>query len=112
MPEVDFMILCDHVRPEGPILHIIAAGIDRIEAASFPTVHNMGIAIRLLLTRAECDEEPSLELRFSDQDGRRLVGFNGKFQAKYPDNVPPGWHAYGVMPINMGLPLPAPGIYS
>jgi hypothetical protein len=112
MPEVDFMILCDYVRPEGGIMHILGGGIDKIDLGTFPAVHNIGIAIRLTMTRAECGRTHEIELVFQDTDGRRMVGFSGSFNAIYPDGVPPGWPAHGVIPINMGIPLPAAGMYS
>jgi hypothetical protein len=112
MPEVDFMILCDYVRPEGTIMHVIAAGIDRITAPSFPTAHNLGIALRLTLTRSECNYPHQIELIVQGDDGDRVAGFTGTFETGYPEDVPVGWRAYGSIPINLGIPLPKPGVYS
>lgn len=112
MPEVDFMILCDHVRADRGVFHMIAAGIDRIHTDTVPAARNVGIAIRLSLTRVECQHSHQIELIFQDQDGERILSFTGVFEAKYPDDLPPGWPAHGAIPLNLALPLPRHGIYS
>jgi len=112
MPEIDFMVLSDYVRAEGGVLHIIAGGVDRIQVPSVPTAHNIGVAIRLSMTRNECDRRHRLELIFQNQDGQRLMDFRAEFGATYPKDVPPGWPAFGVVPLNLGLPIPDLGIYS
>jgi hypothetical protein len=112
MPEVDFMILCDYVRADNGILHIIAGGIDHVTAATVPSAQNVGIALRLTLTRAECDRTHDLELIFQNQDGHRFVQIRATFASAYSEDLPPGWPAYGIVPLNIALPLPSYGIYS
>jgi len=104
LPEVDFMIVCDYVRADQGVLHMIAAGVDRVFASEVPTGRNVGIGIRLLLTRNECGRPHQLELIFQDEDGVRLTEFTGQFVAEYPPNLPGGQQASVVMPLNIGLP--------
>jgi hypothetical protein len=53
MPEVDYAFLCDHVRAEGGVAHVIAAGIDTIYQEQVPSVANFGLLARITYTRAE-----------------------------------------------------------
>jgi hypothetical protein len=112
MPEVDFMILCDYVRVQDGLFHMIGGSIDRLYTPAVPSAHNVGIAIKIALTRAECDYEHRVDLIFQGQDGQRYPTVNGKFRVKYDESLPPGWPAYGAIPFNLALPLPAYGIYS
>lgn len=112
MPDVDFMVLCDYVRADGGLLHMIAAGIDRIHAPSVPSGQNVGIALRVSLTRAECDHPHQLQLVFQDEDGNRLSDFRAEFRTAYPTDSTPGWPATSGLALNMGLPLPRYGVYS
>jgi Family of unknown function (DUF6941) len=112
MPEIDFMVVSDYVRAEGGVLHMIAGGVDRIQAANVPTAHNVGVAIRLSMTRAECDRVHRIELIFQTQDGAQLLKLRAEFQTAYPEHLPPGWPAFGIVPLNIGLPIPDYGIYS
>lgn len=91
---------------------MIAAGIDHIYTPSVPSARNVGIAVRVALTRAECDHPHDVELIFQGQDGQRLLAINGAFQASYAEDLPPGWPAYGAISFNLALPLPEYGIYS
>jgi hypothetical protein len=112
MPEVDFMILCDYVRSDGGVLHMIAGGVDQISAGDVPAAHNVGIGLRMSLTRAECDRPHDIELRWQDREGEPLLQIRAAFNAEYPIGLPTGWLAFGVLPLNVALPLPAYGVYS
>lgn len=112
MPDVDFMVICDHVRMDGGVLHILAAGIDRIHAPSVPTQAAIGIALRLSLTRAECGRSHRIELIFQSEDGDQLLQFSAAFSSDYPEDVPAGWPANAGVPLNIAIPIPAYGRYS
>jgi hypothetical protein len=112
VPEVDFMVLCEHVRADGGVLHMLGAGLDKIGIPVVPSGCNMGIALRLKLTRNECDRPHQAEIIFQNEDGAASARLAATVQIGYPDDVPKGWPAYAVLPINMGVPIPAHGIYS
>lgn len=114
MPQVDFMILCDYVRSsDGGLLHMIAAGIDRLRVPVLPTVQNVGVAVRLSLQRSECDRDYELQLIVQHADGERIAELLGQFRATYPpSNMPPGWATHMALALNLGLPLQVYGEYS
>jgi hypothetical protein len=112
VPEVDFMVLCDYVRTDNGVFHMIAAGIDRIQTPVLPAIRNVGVAIRLRLTRVECDRDHEVQLVFQGEDGQRFVEIRGVVHVVYPDTLPAGWPAFGAIPFNLGLPLQAYGLYS
>lgn len=112
MPDVDFMVVCEHVRQEGGVLHMLAAGLDQIGIPAVPSGCNLGVGLRLTLTRAECGREHEVELIFQNEDGLRLSMVSGRFSADYPDGLPPGWPAYAGLALNLGVPVPEYGVYS
>ncbi|MDP9797567.1 hypothetical protein J2S43_006079 [Catenuloplanes nepalensis] len=79
MPELDFLMLCDHVRAEGAIVHLVAAGIDRIYIEQLPGVVPIGIAARVSFADAvvPADGLPRTELDFQGPDDRTIVSFRG-----------------------------------
>lgn len=110
MPEIDYMVVCDYVRGDAGVLHMVAAGIDRIRAESLPTGRNVGVGMRLALTRDECEHPHEIELAFHDATGAKLLSFRGEFRVTFPDDAP-GDVAFAAFPVNLGLPLPAYGAY-
>jgi len=69
VPELDYAVLCDYVRTEGGIAHVIAAGIDTIWAGEIPTGQNIGLhcAIRLAtLHRGSQERSGSTVTRLGD----------------------------------------------
>lgn len=112
MPDLDFMVVCDHVRAEGGLLHMLAAGLDKIIAAQVPTAHSFGVGVRLTLTRAECDTEHELHLIFQGADGERIMEMVARLKAEYPRDVPIGWPAKAVAALNVAIVLPRFGEYS
>ncbi|HEX5496109.1 MAG TPA: hypothetical protein VFX70_16190 [Mycobacteriales bacterium] len=112
MPEVDFMVVCDYVRADAGGMHMIAAGVDRIQPSSVPYVQNLGVATRLALTRAECDVPHHIRLIFQDQDGKRILDVTATIAPKYPDDLPVGWRVKAGVALNVGVPLPDYGLYA
>lgn len=112
MPDLDAAILCDYVRSEGGVAHIIAAGIDRIATEQVPTGQNVGLYILVRFTRAECGRPHRVEVVFQDEDGSRLVQVEGAITPEWSEDTPPGWKQGAVLALNLGLPLPRFGIYS
>lgn len=112
MPAVDYAIICDHVRVEGALAHMIAGGIDTIFAPAVPTAQSVGVCVRLTFTRAECGRPHRLELIFQNADGGRLAHITATAVPGYPEGLPPGWPVGLVVGLNLGLPLPEYGVYS
>lgn len=113
MPELDFMCIADYVRAENGVLHMIAAGFDRLYASTVPSSRHVGFGLRLLLTAAETRHEHPVELIFQDSDGRRLAQLNAMIRSQpVPANARPGRPFGAVIAFNIQLPLPAYGDYS
>jgi len=113
MPELDFMCVADYVRAENGVLHMIAAGFDTIYAQAVPSVRQIGLGMRLLLTAAETGHEHPVELIFQNPDGRRLAQINALIPAQpIPPAVRPGRAMGAVLAFNIQLPLPSYGDFS
>lgn len=112
MPEVDFMAVCEHVRGEAGTLHMISAGLERVHLPAVPGGFNFGLGIRLTLTRLECEKPHLVEIVFQNEDGKPIGRMNATLNSTYPSNLPPGWPTRAALAMNLGLPIPAYGIYS
>jgi len=115
---LDYMIVADYVRAEHGVLHMIAGGFDRIVAASVPAARNVGIGLRIMFTKSECEYPHTLEIIFKDdQDDQdeHLATFNAEVKPTYREDVEyPGPEAeMGVVAaLNVGVPLPRYGRYT
>jgi hypothetical protein len=112
MPELDYAVICDYVRVEGGVAHVIAAGIDTITAPAIPTGQNVGLLMRVNFARTECDRPHRVEVIFQDEDGDRLTQIAGVNEPRWNDGLPTGWKVGALLGLNLGIPLPRYGIYS
>ncbi len=112
MPKLDYALLCDFVRPEGGLAHVISAGIDTIYAAEVPTGHNLGLLMRFTFTQGECGRPHRIEVYFRDTDGQDLTKIEAVVTPEWNDTLPPGWPLGLQAGLNFGVPLPAFGEYA
>jgi hypothetical protein len=45
MPELDFALVCEHVRVEGGVAYITVAGIDTLIVEDVPAGWNLGVLL-------------------------------------------------------------------
>jgi hypothetical protein len=112
VPELDFALLSDYVRAEAGIAHIIAGGIDTINAPTVPTGQNLGLVFRLLFSRTECDRPHRVEVIFQDEDGARLAAISSVVTPSWIEGQPAHWKTGMIGGFNFGVPLPRFGLYS
>lgn len=112
MPELDHAVLADYVRAEGGVAHLIGAGIDTIWAPDMPAGQNVGVYVRLRFSRQECGRPHRLEIIFQDVDGQRLADISGIVEPQWDEDLPPHWRANAALGVNIGIPLPAYGLYA
>lgn len=112
MPELDFALLADYVRADGGIGHVIAGGIDTINAPGVPTGQNIGLLFRVTFTRNECGRPHRLEVFFQDEDGTRLAAISSEVIPAWVEGQPAHWNTGVIGGFNFGVPLPRYGVYS
>ena len=112
MLQLDYALLCDYVRAEGGIAHVIAAGIDTINRPEVPSVANFGLFARVTFTDEDLDQPHQFEVGLHDQGGEEIAHVTGARQLRAVEGLPEGW-AYGaVLALNFGVPLPRFGTYT
>jgi hypothetical protein len=77
MLQLDYALLCDYVRGEGGVAHVIAAGIDTIYRPEVPTVANFGFLARFTFTDEDLGQEHQLEPQLADQKGQQVARITG-----------------------------------
>ena len=111
MPDLDYALLCDYVRAEQGIAHVIAASIDTVSTTDVPTGRNVGLLIRLTFTRYECGRPHRVEVIFQDIDGERIAHIQGVLTPEWREGLPVGWRTGALFALNIGVPLPREGVY-
>lgn len=112
MLQLDYALLCDYVRAEGGLAHVIAAGIDTIYRAEVPTVANFGFLARFTFTSDDIGQDHQVELRLNDQAGQEVAHVTGSPSLRTVEGLPEGWPYGGIMAINFGVPFPSHGPYT
>jgi hypothetical protein len=114
VPYLDFMVLCDHVRPEGGLMHLLAAGIDRVIPPRLPTLQSMGIAGRVGFTPGEASsgQQFEIEVDVRDPDGERLAGVRGSVGVDSTSAMDSRLPSVGGIALNLLVPLQAEGMHT
>ncbi|MFI7332301.1 DUF6941 family protein [Micromonospora aurantiaca (nom. illeg.)] len=112
MPTLDFMVLCDYVRSDAGIIHMIAAGIDRFRPPSVPYVHNVGVAVRIGLTREECAEPHQVDVMVKAPDAEKLIHIRGELRVEDPEGLTPDSPVFVALTPNFALPLQTYGLHT
>jgi hypothetical protein len=111
MPVLDYALVCDYVRAEGPLSHIVAANIDTILVSSVPTARNVGVVVVLKFTKDESGREHGASVRFFAPSGEQLLEATAAISVEPEEDLPEGWPVTGNLGMNIGLPLPEYGEY-
>jgi hypothetical protein len=112
MPELDYALLCDYVRQEGGVAHVIAAGVDTVMLPQVPGAANLGLLVRLTFTRGECDKPHRLEAILAETDGETIAKINGVITPTWQQGLPAGWKTGAMLALNFGVVVPKYGVYS
>ncbi len=112
MPELDYALLCDYVRAESGVAHIIAAGVDTVMLPQVPGATNLGLLVRLTFTRGECDKPHRLEAILAGTDGEPAAKINGVITPTWQQGLPLGWKTGAMLALNFGVVVPTYGEYS
>jgi hypothetical protein len=100
MLQLDYALLCDYVRGEGGVAHVIAAGIDTVYRPEVPTVANFGLLARFTFTDEDLGEEHRLELQLADQEGQQVAQITGTPPLQPVPGLPEGWPYGGIITLN------------
>jgi hypothetical protein len=112
MPELDYAFMCDYVRSEGGLVHVLGGGIDTLYLPQVPVVANLGLVVRITFTRTECGRPHRIEAILADTDGERLAHLQSTPTLAWTDDLPTGWRRGAFLALNFGVPVPSYGVYS
>jgi Family of unknown function (DUF6941) len=111
MPELDYALLCDYVRAEGVLAHVVAANVDTVLAPTIPTGRNLGLLVVLKFSEDECGRAHQARFRFYGPSGDQLVEVTADVRPEWEQGLPDGWLIPANLGLNIGLPLPEYGEY-
>ena len=112
MPDLDFAILCEAARVADNLLFIHSAGWDTL-SGPIGIAYPVTVALRLLLTRAECGRLHKLEILVHGEDGELLTKTDLGITAAAPaSDVPAGWPIPVMASIRFPVLFRRYGLYS
>jgi hypothetical protein len=111
MLQLDYALLCDYVRAESGVAHVIAAGIDSIYRSEVPAVANLGLLARVTFTDDDIGQDHQFEVRLVDPEGQQVARVTGTPPLAPMPGLPEGWPYGGIFAINFGVTLPRHGPY-
>jgi hypothetical protein len=104
--------LCDAATVREGLLHILGAGITRINRPVYPAPLGAAVAMMLLLDHTESDRDHTLDVRIHGSEGAEVAKVEGGFRGdRAPDVESDEAIAVPVVLGLHGIELPAPGSY-
>ncbi len=104
--------LCDAATVREGLLHILGAGITRINRPVYPAPLGAAVAMMLLLGPTESDRDHTLDVSVQSSDGAELAKIEGGFRGDRPPDVESDETV--AVPVVLGLhnvEVPGPGSY-
>jgi hypothetical protein len=112
VPELEYALLAEHVRQEGGLSYITAAGIDTLTTEQVPSPWNLALLLGFRSADDEVGHASPLEISLR-RDEFRLVQIQGEITpSERPADVPHDWPSRTTLGFNMGIVLPEYGVYS
>jgi hypothetical protein len=109
---VDVM-LCDAATVREGLLHILGAGITRLNRPSYPALMGVNLAIMMTMQRSEAQEQHQLKVILQDEDGKQVGQIEGQMGLATPAPGRPGEPVALPIVLNLAhLAIPRPGTYS
>lgn len=112
MPDLNFLILCDHVRPDQGTMHILAAGIDRMQLEPVPSLAPLGIAASLSFPRDQVGTEHPAELRIHDPENNLVFEARGGLLITEDPYGLTDWPIRAGITLNVLIPIQTYGPHS
>ncbi|HEX8345873.1 MAG TPA: hypothetical protein VF657_14210 [Actinoplanes sp.] len=110
---MDYMLLCDHVRPEGGMVHLLGGGIERVGLPQVPAVVPLGVAARVTFDDAEVKAAVhSADLSIIGPDDGTVLEVRGVVAIQPPANMPDGWATSSGVVANVLVPVQAFGVHA
>ncbi|MFD5912474.1 DUF6941 family protein [Streptomyces massasporeus] len=106
------MIVCDFVRVDQGVFHIIGGGVQNLHFPSFPAAHNLGVAVRLVMEGDDWGRGHTFSLALIDEAGIKASDITFGFTPTEPPSPLPGLPLTAALPLNVPLSFPHEGRYT
>ncbi|MEX0749579.1 MAG: hypothetical protein WD359_02120 [Dehalococcoidia bacterium] len=108
----EWLILADHADIVGNKLYLNGGGWDVLSVLNaFPSQRMVGIAAAFRVEWNETNQRHNVEIEVLSADGASLAKVGGQFEVGRPPGLPPGQAQRAQLALNVGLNVPAPGVY-
>jgi hypothetical protein len=112
VPKLEYAHLAEHVRQEGGISHVTAAGIDTLVTEQVPSPWNLAVWLGFRWKDEEIGQSSPIRVVF--RLGRqRLLQLQAEISVEdRPADLPAEWPLRTTLAFNMGVVMPEYGVYS
>lgn len=112
MPEFGYALICEYVRVDANVAHIVGANVDTLIAPHVPTGDNFGVLVAVVFTPDEQETQLPFEVVFrSHEEADRIVQVAGVVYPTVRPDIPEDWPQYELIGLNLGLYFPSHGRY-
>ena len=112
--KIDILLTADSVQVANEKLYILGGGWRYVYVLKFPTEHNMGIALGILVPWEQTNIRHDIEVVLLDEDGNQILEsplVKGQFETGRPPGISPGSEQRVLMAVNFRAPLRNAGQY-
>jgi hypothetical protein len=113
MPEIEYLLLADHVDASSGKLNALGAGwtdLSRVVGTSGPPVSHFGIGVSVLIPWTETNRRHHLVVRIEHEDGEPLLGsIEADLEVGRPPGLPHGADQRAVLAMNADIQFPRAG---
>lgn len=112
--KIDILLTADSVQVVSEKLYMLGGGWRYVYVRNFPTEHNMGFALGILVPWEQTNTPHEIEVVLLDADGNQILDtplIKGQFETGRPPGMSPGSEQRVLMAVNFRAPLASPGSY-
>jgi hypothetical protein len=112
--KIDILLTADSVQVANEKLYMLGGGWRYVYVRKFPTEHNMGVALGILVPWDQTNIRHDIEVVLLDEDGNQILEsplIKGQFETGRPPGMSPGSEQRVLMAVNFRAPLKKAGRY-
>ena len=112
--KIDILLTADSVQVANEKLYMLGGGWRYVHVRKFPTEHNMGVALGILVPWDQTNIRHDIEVVLVDEDGNQILEsplIKGQFETGRPPGMSPGSEQRVLMAVNFRAPLKNAGQY-
>ncbi len=110
-PEIEFLILADHVEAVNGKLYMIGGGLEHIGVGDFQSPISLGLAVGISVPWSATNREHQVSVTVQNADAVPLAALDGQFNVGRPPTIEVGASQRTIIAAKIPVTLSAEGAY-